>query len=237
MVDRAATQLHASLYQGNLLNASVRREIADLNRLFLERALDPAEGGDHWFRLPSRALGRLAAATPDSREQAAQWPIALFEVRLPDGGTAAGKAGTVADLPHDVASDGARAEARRAFGVTALGVIRRLSEEVPLASRIAFCLDAGVEARLSAMTLSESYRVAAWPGLIRPRWSEDDRYWMLLAETVTCGLGVHWAYTAGLCLQARCERQPATVAYSARRQARPMHRRLAAEVEDPDVPC
>ncbi|HET9694042.1 MAG TPA: hypothetical protein VFP48_06635 [Steroidobacteraceae bacterium] len=237
MVDRASTQPPASLYQGNLLNASVRREIADLNRLFLERALDPVEGRDDWFRLPSRALGRLAAAAPDSLERAVQWPIALFEVRLPNGGPAAGKADTVADRALDVASDGPRAEARRAFGVTALGVIRRLSEGVPLASRIAFGLDAGVEARLSAMTLSESYRVAAWPGLIRPRWSDDDCYWMLLAETATCGLGVHWAYTAGLCLQARCERQPATVAYSARRQVRPMHRRLNAEADEPDVPC
>ena len=35
MADRTYAALHASVYQGNLLNVAVRREIADLNRLFL----------------------------------------------------------------------------------------------------------------------------------------------------------------------------------------------------------
>jgi hypothetical protein len=234
MTDRTSTGLQHSFYQGNLLNVAVRREIADLNRLFLERALDPDEPDD-WFRLPRRALQRLTMAAPETRERAAQWPLALFEVRLPGSGPAESSSDAVADRASPVASDGSRAEARRAFGVTAIGVVRRLSEGVPLAPRIAFGLDASVEARLSTMTLSESYRVAAWQGLIRPRWSEDDRYWMLLAEAATCGDGVHWAYTAGLCLLARCERQPPTVACSVRRQPRAAHRRPSAAV--PEVPC
>lgn len=232
MNSRNFAELHGSFHQGNLLNGAVRREIADLNRLFLERALDTDEAHDDWFRLPRRALERLASAGPDTRERAAQWPMALFEVRLPgtDGVDVA------ASQSPPVAADGSRTDARRAFGVTALGVARRLSEGIPLAPRIAFGLDADVEARLSAMTLSESYRVAAWPGLIRPRWSEDDRYWLLLAEAATGGDGVHWAYTAGLCLLARCERQPPTVTYSVRRrQPRPAHRRSPPAA--PEVPC
>lgn len=232
---RTPAELHGSFHQGNLLNGAVRREIADLNRLFLERALDPDEALDDWFRLPRRALERLAAAGPETRERAAQWPMALFEVRLPATGSAESGVDVAAARSIPVAGAGSRIDARRAFGVTALGVARRLSEGIPLAPRIAFGLEADVEARLSAMTLSESYRVAAWPGLIRPRWSEDDRYWMLLAEAATCGDGVHWAYTAGLCLLARCERQPPTVTYSVRRQPRPAHRR--SPPASPKVPC
>ncbi len=235
MIDRTPAALQHGFYQGNLLNVAVRREIADLNRLFLERALDTEDEPDDWFRLPCRAWQRLASAAPETRERAAQWPLALFEVRLPAGGAEPGSLDAVADRGRTVAPDDWRAEARRAFGVTALGVVRRLAEGVPLAPRIAFGLEPSVEARLSTMTLSESYRVAAWPGLIRPRWGEDDRYWMLLAEAATCGDGVHWAYTAGLCLLARCERQPPTVTYSARRQPRPAHRRSTDPV--PDVPC
>ena len=232
MSTRMSAELRGSFYQGNLLNVAVRREIADLNRLFLERALDPDEAGDDWFRLPAPALDRLVAAGAEARERAAQWPLALFELRLPGGDGEEG-GDTVADRPQLQA---ARAESRRAFGVTALGVVRQLSEGIPLAPRIAFGLEAAVATRLSAMSLSESYRVAAWPGLIRPRWSDDDRYWMLLAETAAAGVAAHWAYSAGLCLLARCERQPPTVAYSVRRQPRSTHRRSSSG-SGPDVPC
>lgn len=235
MTTRTSAELRGNFYQGNLLNVAVRREIADLNRLFLERALDRSEACDDWFRLPAPALDRLASANAEARERAAQWPLALFELRLPGGDGEEG-GDTVADRPQPLALQGAHAESRRAFGVTALGVVRQLSEGIPLAPRIAFGLEAAVATRLSAMSLSESYRVAAWPGLIRPRWSEDDRYWTLLAETATAGVAVHWAYSAGLCLLARCERQAPTVAYSVRRQPRNTHRRSPSGA-GPDVPC
>ena len=235
MSTRKSAELSDPFYQGNLLNIAVRREIADLNRLFLERALDPDEAGDDWYRVPAPALDRLAAAGAEARERAAQWPLALFELRLPGGDGEEG-GDTVADRPPPLAIQGARAESRRAFGVTALGVVRQLSEGIPLAPRIAFGLEAAVATRFSAMSLSESYRVAAWPGLVRPRWSEDDRYWTLLAETAIAGVSVHWAHSAGLCLLARCERQPPSVAYSVRRQPRSTHRRSSSGA-GPDVPC
>jgi hypothetical protein len=173
----------AGLYQGNLLNPAVRREIAGLNRLFLERALHPHHRTDAWFGLPAPAVARLAVAPQEARERAAACPIALFEIRLPD---AAGLPSVAVDDDTSSSPDFGP-EARRAFGVTALGVARSLVEGVPLATRIAFGLDARVEAQLSAMTLSDSYRVAAWPGLIRPRWPGHDRYWSLFADAVTRG--------------------------------------------------
>ena len=219
----------ASLHHGNLLNPAVRREIAGLNWLFLERAVRLRHAGDPWFGVPRRASDRLAAAPPEAWDRAAACPIALFELRLPEP---VAEASLVGGVGEDAEAPGAAlvAETRRAFGITALGVARSLCDGVPLATRIAFGLDARVEAQLSAMTLSDSYRLAAWPGLIRPRWSGHERFWSLFADAVTGGEAVHWAYTAGLCLLAHCERQPTTVVYSARTRARPVHRR-------PDVPC
>lgn len=229
MSEHTNAALEGSLHQGNLLNTAVRREIAGLNRLFLERAVCPRHDGDPWFGVPPVARVRLAGASPEAWERAAACPIALFELRLPgltvDPSSLPGVAEATGASTEDLA-----AEARRAFGITALGVARSLCDGVPLATRIAFGLDARLEAQLCAMTLSDSYRVAAWPGLIRARWSGHDRFWALFADAVTRGEAVHWAYTAGLCLLAECERQPTTVVYTARTRARPGHRRR-------DVPC
>src|SRR5688572_17421539 len=74
----------AGLHQGNLLNPAVRREIAGLNGLFLERAVDPRNSGDPWFGVPATASVRLAAASPEVWDRAAACPIALFELHLPD---------------------------------------------------------------------------------------------------------------------------------------------------------
>jgi hypothetical protein len=230
MSDRIGAAPAAGLYQGNLLNPAVRREIAGLNRLFLERALHPRHGTDAWFGLPAPAVTRLAVAPQEARERAAACPIALFEIRLPDAGPQ-----SIAEDDDTSASQDLGPEARRAFGVTALGVARSLVEGVPLATRIAFGLDARVEAQLCAMTLSDSYRVAAWPGLIRPRWPGHDRYWSLFADAVTRGDGVHWVYTTGLCLFAQCERQPSTVVHGPRTRARPAHRRPPSG--SAEVPC
>ena len=227
----AALALGAVVHQGDLLGPSVRREITDLNRLYLERALDLVAGADAWFRLPEPAAGRLAVACDEVLERAAQCPVALFEIRLPEGPV---HAGAVADRPIGEPLGGAVAEARRAFGVTVLGVLRRLVDAVPLTTRIAFGLEHALEARLRTMTLSECFRLAAWPGLIQPRWGDHDRYWHLLAEAALRGEGLHWAFTTGLCLGARCERQPATIACPARRP-RPTHRRVIGARRE--VPC
>ena len=156
----------ASLHHGNLLNPAVRREVAGLNRLFLERAVCPRNAGDPWFAVPAGASARLAAATADAWDRAAACPIALFELHLPDVASGAdGVAETIGGAGDDLI-----AETRRAFGIAALGVARSLCDGVPLATRIAFGLDARREARLCALTVTDSYRLAAWPGLIRPRW-------------------------------------------------------------------
>jgi len=222
------------LHGGNLLNAVIRRDITDLNRLFLECALDPALSSDAWFRLPEPAFTRFAQAEPDVRERAAHSPVALFELELPP------ENGFGHDAVADSVDDNStmrRAGVRRSFGVAVLQVVRRMAESTPLSPRIAFGLPPVAEARARTLTLCESYRLACWSGLIHPRWPDHARYWTALADAST-NLGgdvMHWAYSAGLCLLGQCEREPSIVRYGPRRQPRPVHRRGPAG--SADVPC
>jgi len=224
-------------HQGNLLNDAVRRDIADLNRLFLVHALDPVHGADCWFQLPTATVKRLVEVPPEARERAACSPISLFELVLPrEGETPPWRLGSVADADIDVI-ERARGGTRRSFGLVALSVARRLAENLPFSSRIAFGLGSTSEARLSALTPSESFSLATWPGLVRPRWPGHARYWSLLAEAAagTAKEDLYWAYSAGLCLLGHCERDPLVARYGPSRRSRPAHRRGAAN--DPEVPC
>jgi hypothetical protein len=227
-------------HRGNLLNAAVRRDIAELNRMFLERALDPATGADTSFRLPVDAVARLAAASLEARERAAQSPVTLFELSLPRPDEFSGWSAGAAVADADSAGPEGRscAEARHSFGLVALGVARRLAEGLPLSPRIAFGFGAAVESRLSGLSPCEWFRVASWPGLIRPRWPSHSRYWNLLAGAAEGDkeTELSWAYSAGVCLLEYCERAPsAVVPGNPRRQIRPTHRRPPAGGSD--VPC
>ncbi|MBK7903996.1 MAG: hypothetical protein IPJ97_14430 [Proteobacteria bacterium] len=225
------------LHQGNLLNPAVRRDIADLNRLFLAHALDPGHGADCWFQLPAATVKRLVEVAPEARERAACSPISLFELALPrDDEAPPWRLETVADTDADFV-DRARGETRRSFGLVALSVARRLAENAPFSSRIAFGLGPTSEARLSELTPSDSFRLASWPGLVRPRWPVHSRYLSLLAEAAagTVQSDLTWAYSAGLCLLGHCERDPIIARCAPARRARPTHRRGPAD--DTDVPC
>ena len=225
------------LHQGNLLNPAVRRDIADLNRLFLAHALDPGHRADCWFQLPAATVRRLAEVPAEARERAACSPISLFELALPrDDEAPPWRLESVADTDAEFA-DRARGATRRSFGLVALSVARRLAENVPFSSRIAFGLGSTSEARLSALTPSDSFRLASWPGLVRPRWPGHSRYWSLLADAAagTVQADLNWAYSTGLCLLGRCERDPVIVRRATARRARPTHRRGSAD--DTDVPC
>jgi hypothetical protein len=225
------------LRQGNLLDPAVRRDIADLNRLFLAHALDPGHGADCWFQLPAATVRRLSEVPAEARERAACSPISLFELALPrDDEAPPWRLESVADADGEFA-DRVRGQTRRSFGLVALSVARRLAENVPYSSRIAFGLGSTAEARLSALTPSDSFRLASWPGLVRPRWPGHSRYWSLLAEAAagTVQADLNWAYSAGLCLLGHCERDPVSARSGPGRRTRPTHRRGPAD--DTDLPC
>lgn len=239
MSDRQFTRSLAPLLQyGNLLHPGVRRDITGLNRLFLERVLDPVSALDPWFGVPVPAVARLAEATSEARERAAHSPVALFEVTLPDAGDpSAWRGDAVADEPGLAAAGRGLVEARRSFGLAALGVVRGLLEGSPMSPRIAFGLGPPHEEQLASMSIAESYRLASWPGLIRPRWPAHGRYWEVLAVAATSNGtdAMRWAYATGLCLLGQCERRPAQVAHGARHPARPVHR--GGRPGGTDVPC
>lgn len=225
------------VHEGNLLNEAVRRDIADLNRLFLARALDPRHGTDEWFRLPSPAVDRLATASAEVRERAALCPVTLFELRLPqlhEDSTWRLDAVTDGDIEP---VDPAACENRRAFGLVALGVARRLAEGVPLSSRIAFGLRPACETRLSRLSPCDSFRIASWPGLVRPRWPANARYWSLLAAAAfDAGDGLsRWAHATGLCLLGHGARAATGSRAAPRRSSHARCRRGPANGSD--VPC
>src|SRR6186713_2410275 len=109
--------------RGNLLPAVVRRDIADLNRLFIEYALEPGLGSDPWFCLPARAAAQLAGAPPEARDRVAQGPFTLFELALPgpDDGLD-WYPSAVADAEAGHRDRIKNADERRAFALVALGV-------------------------------------------------------------------------------------------------------------------
>lgn len=228
---------HAGSHQGNLLNPAVRRDIADLNRLFLSHALDPVHRDDCWFQLPTATIQQFERAPPDALERAVGLPIALFELLLPDPDEPAGSAHAVSDA--DRAADAhLRGQVRHSFGLVALGVVRRLAESVPFAARISFGLAPMSQSRLSALSPSDAYRLASWHGLVRPRWPGHTRFWSMLAGAAvgSCADDLYWAYSAGLCLLGQCEREPPAVRCGgAPRRPRPTHRH--ARPKKPDVPC
>jgi hypothetical protein len=225
-------------HQGNLLNPAVRRDIADLNRLFLTHAMDPVHRADSWFQLPAATIQQFELAPPEALERAVAVPLALFELVLPDPGSATDwRTGAVGDAERHP-GDQPRGEVRRSFGLVALGVVRRLAEGVPGAARIAFGLPASSETRLSALSPAEAFRLASWQGLIRPRWPSHTRFWTMLAGAAAGSRNddLRWAYSAGLCLLGQCERAPPAVRFAGtERRPRPTHRR--ARHKGPDVPC
>jgi len=210
--------------RGNLLPAVVRRDIADLNRLFIEYALEPGLGSDPWFCLPPRAVAQLATAPADARDRVAQGPFTLFELSLPGPDDRLDwHPSAVADAEAVHPDHVKNAEGRRAFALVALGVARRLAEGVPMSPRIAFGVGAETESRLSKLSPSESFGAASWPGLVRPRWPRHERYWCMLAAAA-CGQDPHtlrWAFSTGMCLCTRVDRAiPCAEAQTARRKVR-----------------
>jgi hypothetical protein len=229
---------HSGAHQGNLLNAAVRRDIADLNRLFLSHALDPVHRNDGWFQLPTATIQQFESAPPDALERAAWMPIALFELSLPDVDEPCGWSSNAVGDADRHPDEHVRAGVRRSFGLVALGVVRRLAEGVPFASRIAFGLAAATESRLSGLSPSESFRMASWHGLVRPRWPGHTRFWGMLIRAAAGSRSddLNWAYSAGLCLLGQCERERPVLRCSGEpRRPRPRHRRSGSKKSD--VPC
>jgi hypothetical protein len=222
--------------RGDLLGPVIRRDIADLNGQFLELSLEPSLAGDPRFCHLAPIRAALAACPAEARERLAQCPFSLFQLQLPEPtGTAPLSVDRVADARLPQPLEIATAARCQSFVLLSLSVARQLADAVPLSPRIALGVTALVETRLAAMCPSELAFVAAWPGLIRPRWPRHDRYWsMLIAAARQADPGwLQLAHCVGLCLPTTAPASPETAGFPAARR----RTRFTRGGPGPGVPC
>jgi hypothetical protein len=188
------------LVRGDLLGPVVRRDVADLNRLYLELSLEPSLDEDPRFALADGVRDALGTCPGEVRARLAECPFCLFRLQLPAGGSSG--LDRVADARPLPSLEPATAARCHSFVLLALSVARQLAGGTPLSPRIALGVSAEAETRLAVMCPSDLARLAAWPGLVRPRWPRHLRFWgMLIAAARTSdALLARWVHCAGLCL-------------------------------------
>jgi hypothetical protein len=191
-----------TLIQGGALTPTVRRDITDLNRQFLELGLAPELAADPRFGWSEDVRSDLLRTDPATRERMAACPFTLFEIVLPALRPAAGAAPSrVADEAGAIGGEPWTGRCV-AFVHFALFVAWRLADATPLATRIALGLSPGTELRLNEMSPSEVVLLAGCQDLIRPRWPAHPRFWATLrgAARVNSPSSRQWAHCFGMCL-------------------------------------
>jgi hypothetical protein len=179
----------------------LRRELADLNRQFLEISLATERAADPRFAWSDAVRCGLLATDEATRERMASSPFTFFELVLPAGTTATPSLGRVEDARRP-ASEPAESGRCLTFLHLALFLAWRLADSAPLAMRLALGISPTAELFLNETSASQLVRFAASPGLIRPRWPDHRRYWELLASAARRGsdAALQWAHWAGICL-------------------------------------
>lgn len=191
------------IVQGGVLSPAFRRDLADLNRQFLELGLAPELASDPRFAWSEPVRAGLLGTDSATRDRMAGCPFALFEIHLPATRTTAG---IVPSRVQDGAAAMAPAEPWHArclaFGHFALFVALRFADIAPLATRIALGLSSAAELRLKEMCPSEVAQLATSPDVIRPRWPAHPRFWAMLRWAVRSGApsALQWTHCVGICL-------------------------------------
>jgi hypothetical protein len=198
---RAAPELAT---HGGVLTPTIRRDLADLNRQYLELALAPELSVDPRFAWSDTIRSRLAATDAATRARMAGCPFALFEIRMPeDHGL------TVRPAPLRVEEGVAMSAGREPwqsrcleFAQFALFLALRITDAAPLATRIALGLSPVAELRLHQMCPSEVAQFAARPDVVRPRWPSHPRFWAMLqgAARIDSASLLQSAHCLGICL-------------------------------------
>ena len=214
-----------SLVRGSLLTPTVRRDVADLNRQFLELGLSPDLAGDARFAWSEPVRRGLLETDEATRGRMAACPFTIFELLLPpDRPGSVAEPRRVEDGGWPVAA-GVTASRWLSFVHLALFLAWRLADSAPMATRIALGLPPSVELRLNEMCPSELVHLATWPGLIRPRWPAHQRFWATLAGAGrrNTSVALQWAHCVGICLLGADRERPASTAGEpgARRRPRP----------------
>lgn len=191
-----------ALVHGSLLSPVIRRDVADLNREFLELGLACELAGDPRFAWSDAVRQSLVETDEATRARMAASPFTFFELRLPPAGPCGvAVPGGIADSARAlVASDIAGRCA--SFVHLALFLAWRLADAAPLATCIALGLPPAAESRLHELSPSRLVQLAAWPGIIRPRWPAHVKFWSLLAAASrgSSVVALQWAHCIGICL-------------------------------------
>ena len=185
-----------------LLTPAIRRDVADLNRRFLDLSLEPSLAGDSRFALPDDIPPILRAGGQDLLSRVAACPFTLFQVSLEHerlGGI--DRAPGVEDTrrsPVDATTSGRAVS----FAHVAVFLAWRLADDEPLAFRIVLGLSAGDELLLNQTRPSDLPRLASAPRLIAPRWTGQPRYWRLLVRAAAAGgdATLQRVHCAGICM-------------------------------------
>jgi len=193
-----------------MFTRSVLRDLEDLNRQYLELGLDPATASDPLFGWSDDVRNLIDGAGPEARGRMAACPFTLFDLRLPAADSVPGsellaELGRVEDRPNGGPAGATRPAGCVAFAHGALFTAWRLAESAPLVARIAFGLSATEEQGLSETGPTRIALLAAWPGVVGPRWPAHSRFWAMLRGAAQSGTAtsLQWAHCAGICLMDR----------------------------------
>ena len=192
---------------GGIFTRSVRRDLTDLNRQYLEVGLRLEAGSDPLFAWSADVRREIEMAGPVVRERMAACPFALFEIHLPPGNSAPGtesgiEAARVEDRPQRDGPGAARPDGCIAFTHGALFTAWRLADSAPLAARIAFGLSPTAELELKETCPTRIATLATHPGVVRGRWHTHYRFWAMLrgAAQADSESLLQWAHCVGICL-------------------------------------
>jgi hypothetical protein len=189
---------------GGVLTPSIRRDLADLNRQYLELALAPELSIDPRFAWCDTVRSRLAGTDAAARSRMAACPFALFEIQLPaEHRPVAPLAPSRIEEGPVFTAGGAPWQARcLEFAQFALFMALRLADAAPLAIRMTLGLSSLAELRLYDLRPSEVAQFAARPDVVRPRWPAHPRFWAMLhgAAVIDSASLLQSAHCLGICL-------------------------------------
>jgi hypothetical protein len=192
-----------------LLPPPLRRDLTDLNVMYLELGRGPAAGDDPRFVWPDEVRSALPELDGPTLARLGAVPFALFEIVMVAADcTPAGdrvEDGRVSARPG---SWHARCDA---FAHQACLFSRRLVEGEPLAARVVLGLAPDLQQALAEWRLPQLAELARHPGLIRPRWRQRPQFWqtLLAAARRDAPRALHWAHCIGVCLIGAEEAVPA----------------------------
>jgi hypothetical protein len=192
---------------GGIFTRSVRRDLTDLNRQYLELGLRLEAGSDPLFAWSVDVRREIEVAGPVVRERMSACPFALFEIRLPPGNSVPGtdfcvELDRVEDRSHGGGQRVARPDGCIAFTHGVLFTAWRLADSAPLVARIAFGLSPAAELELTETCPTRIATLATHPGVVQGRWRTHARFWAMLrgAAQADSGSLLQWAHCVGICL-------------------------------------